>query len=205
MTRARLAFLLALSACAAQPTPPLWIELFDGATLRGWDVTSFGGEGAVEVVGGAIELDYGSPLTGITWTGAAPAGCYDLEVVAARAEGTDFFCGLTFPVRDAHLTLVLGGWGGSLCGLSNLDGDDAANNDSQRLYRFEQGRDYRVLLQVREEAVDVSLDGAPFLHVPITGRSLSLRPEVELSRPLGVASFSTRARLRAVRWRSVGA
>ena len=201
MTRLTLVALVALAACAAPPAHAPWRALFDGESLAGWERTNFGGEGAVEVVAGAIELDYGSPLTGLTWTGPPPEGSYDLEVIAARTEGTDFFCGLTFPVRDAHLTLVLGGWGGSLCGLSNLDGDDAANNDSQRLFRFEQGRDYRVLVRVREDVVDVLLDGAPFLHVPIAGRALSLRPEVELSRPLGVASFSTRARLRALRWR----
>ena len=201
MTSRALLVLIALSACAAPPAPAPWSTLFDGATLTGWDATNFGGEGVVEVVDGAVLLDYGSPLTGLTWTGAPPSGAYDLELVAARVEGTDFFCGLTFPVGDAHLTLVLGGWGGSLCGLSNLDGDDAANNDSQKLFRFENGRDYRVLLRVRPDVVDVLLDDRPFLHVPIAGRTLSLRPEVELSRPLGVASFSTRARLRALRWR----
>jgi hypothetical protein len=199
-----LLFLTALAACATPPAPAPWSALFDGATLTGWEATNFGGEGVVEVSDGALLLDYGSPLTGLTWTGAPPSGSYDLELVAARVEGTDFFCGLTFPVGDAHLTLVLGGWGGSLCGLSNLDGDDAANNDSQKLFRFENGRDYRVLLRVRPDVVAVLLDDRPFLRVPIAGRALSLRPEVELSRPLGVASFSTRARLRALRWRPAG-
>ncbi|MGC6487187.1 MAG: DUF1080 domain-containing protein, partial [Planctomycetota bacterium] len=158
MTRAHLVALFALCACATPPAPRPWTELFDGASLAGWEVTNFGGEGAVEVVDGALELDYGSPLTGLTFTGAAPSGAYELELTAARVEGTDFFCGLTFPVRDAHLTLVLGGWGGSLCGLSNLDGEDAANNDTKRLFRFENGRDYRVLLRVRAHVVEVLLD-----------------------------------------------
>ena len=204
MMRALLLPLLALTACATPPDHAPWVALFDGQSLDGWQATNFGGEGPVVVVDGALELDFGSPLTGLTWTGTAPDGDYDLEVVAARVDGTDFFCGLTFPVRDAHLTLVLGGWGGSLCGLSSLDGEDAANNDSQRLFRFENGRDYRVQVRVRRDVVDVLLDDAPFLHVPIAGRTLSLRPEVELNRPLGIASFSTRSRVRTLRWRPAG-
>jgi len=108
---------------------------------------------------------------------------------------------VTFPVHDAHLTLVLGGWGGSLCGISSLDGEDASNNETRTLRRFEEGRDYRVLLRVRQDHLEVDLDGAPLLRAALEGRALSLRPEVELSRPLGIASFGTRARVRALRWR----
>ncbi|MFN3241013.1 MAG: DUF1080 domain-containing protein [Planctomycetota bacterium] len=195
--------LLLLAACAAPPPAAPWRELFDGRSTAGWTATNFGGEGPIEVVDGALRFDFGSPMTGLTWAGEPPSGDYDLEVVAARVDGTDFFCGLTFPVGDAHLTLVLGGWGGSLCGISNLDGEDAANNDSKRLFRFENGRDYRVLVQVRADHLDVQLDGEPFLHVPLSSRALSLRPEVELCTPLGIASFATRARVRSIRWRPV--
>ena len=201
MMRALLLPLLALTACATPPDHAPWVALFDGQSLDGWQATNFGGEGPIVVVDGALELDFGSPLTGLTWTGTPPDGDYDLEVVAARVDGTDFFCGLTFPVRDAHLTLVLGGWGGSLCGISSLDGDDASSNETRTLHRFEEGRDYRVLVRVRGERLEVDLDGSPFLRVPLAGRRLSLRPEVELSRPLGVASFGTRARVRTLRWR----
>ena len=200
MRRACALLSLVLSSCAASAAP--WTDLFDGATTAGWTATNFGGEGEVVVVDGALELGFGSPMTGLTWAGAPPSGEYDLEVTAARVDGTDFFCGMTFPVGDAFLTLVLGGWGGSLCGLSSLDGDDAANNDSKRLFRFENGRDYQVLLQVRRAHVTVKVDGALLMEVPIEGRRLSLRPEVELSRPLGIASFATRARVRRLRWRS---
>ncbi|MEC7723962.1 MAG: DUF1080 domain-containing protein [Planctomycetota bacterium] len=198
MRRICTALLVTLTACAA-PTAP-WTELIDGGTA-GWAATNFGGEGEVAIVDGAVEFDYGSPMTGLTWTGAPPSGDYDLEVTAARVEGTDFFCGLTFPVGDAFLTLVLGGWGGSLCGLSSLDGEDASSNESKRLFSFENGREYCVLLQVRSARVTVWIDDAVLMDVPIAGKRLSLRPEVELSRPLGIASFATRARVRSLRWR----
>ena len=43
----------------------------DGKTLAGWKSTEFGGEGEVSVVDGAIVLEMGNNMTGITWTDAA--------------------------------------------------------------------------------------------------------------------------------------
>lgn len=195
---------LLLAACGAPPprAPIGWIELFDGASLAGWQSTAFGGEGDVAVRDGALHLGVGSPLTGVTWTGEAPHGDYELELTATRVEGFDFFCGLTFPVRDGRfLTLILGGWGGSVSGLSCLDGEDAGSNDTRTLRGFSNGVEHTVLLRVTDERVDVLLDGAPLLGASLVGRELSLRPEVELSRPLGVASFATEARIGRVRWR----
>lgn len=212
-TAARRCAVAALSAlagaCAAgpsqggppEPGPGPWLELFDGRSLAGWAVTDFGGQGDVTVADGALRLDFGNPLTGVTRTGPTPSGAYELEVVAAREAGTDFFCGLTFPVGDAHLTLVLGGWGGSVCGLSSLDGRDANQNTTRRLMGFADGRDYTVRVAVTSAAVAVSLDGAPFCAADLRNHTLGLRPEVLQSRPLGIASFATRARIRAVRWR----
>jgi hypothetical protein len=196
---------LLAAACHGGPVASPWIELFDGATLGGFVATQFGGEGEVTVRDGAIELGIGSPLTGVTWTGALPGGDYELEVVAARQTGSDFFCGLTFPVGEHHLTLVLGGWGGTVCGLSSLDGLDAAHNPTRTLRRFDSGRDYTARIGVRAESVVVHLDGQPFLSADLRGHGLSLRPEVELSRPLGCASFATAAAVRAVRWRPLPA
>lgn len=187
----------------AAPARP-WRELFDGRSLAGWVATDFGGQGDVTVADGALHLDFGNPLTGVTWSGPPPSGDYELEVVAAREEGTDFFCGLTFPVGDAHLTLVLGGWGGSVSGLSSLDGRDANHNATRRLHGFVDRRDYTARVAVTQTAVRVWLDGAPFCSAELAGHELGLRPEVLQSRPLGVASFATRARIRSVRWRALG-
>ncbi|MEY3160553.1 MAG: hypothetical protein RIT25_544 [Planctomycetota bacterium] len=196
--------LLACAACAGGPAETPWIECFDGASLAQWEVTDFGGQGPVAVAGGCIELGFGSPLTGINYTGTPPSGSYELAVRAARVEGRDFFCGLTFPVRDAHLTLVLGGWGGSLVGLSSLDGKDAARNETRTSHAFEQGRVYDIRVVVTPERVTVALDGAAKIDADLRGRELGLRPEVLLSRPLGIASFTTRSAIHSVRWRPLG-
>jgi len=177
--------------------------LFDGSSLGQFVSTDFGGQGEVTVHDGRLQLGIGNPLTGVTWTGPLPPAEYELEVTAHRVLGSDFFCGLTFPVGDSHLTLVLGGWGGSVCGLSSLNGLDAAHNDTRKTRYFAPGRDYTASVRVTRERVAVTLDGEAFVDVVLAERVCSLRPEVLLSRPLGLASFATEAAVRSCRWRAL--
>jgi hypothetical protein len=208
------ALLAAACACAPDAAPPVaeppvarpWIELLDpadlaAARLGAWVETPFGGPGAVRVEPDRLVLEPGAPLTGVTWEGALPVAPYELEVEAARLAGTDFFCGLTFPVAGAHLTLVLGGWGGALVGLSCLDGADASANETRSYRDFPAGRPVRARLAVTAERVRVRLDGELVIDAPVAGRRLELRPEVLRSRPLGIAAYATTAALRRVRWR----
>lgn len=189
------------AACTA-PAGSGWIPLFDGRSLGDWVRTEFGGEGDVTVEDGRIVLGPGSPLTGITWRGPElPVTDYELALEAERIDGSDFFCGLTFPVRDGHLTLVVGGWGGSLVGLSCLDGDDASDNETGRAVRLVNGHVYDIRVRVGSDRVEAWIDGDRVVDANIKGRALSLRPEVLLSRPLGVASFASRAALGRLRWR----
>jgi len=185
-----------------EPGPP-WTTLFDGSSLCGWEVTAFGGEGEVELCDGALHLSPGSMLTGIHRTDgdALPTTDYELEVVAARLAGTDFFCGLTFPVGDSHATLILGGWGGALTGLSCLDGRDASENETKSYRSYPAGRDVAARVRVAPERIAAWVDGEPLFDVSIAGREVGLRPEVALSRPLGVACYATTARVRSVRIR----
>ena len=193
---------LALAAPAAG-LQARWTPLFDGTSLGSWEQTSFGGEGPVTVRDGAIVLGTGDPLTGITWTGAALPAAYTVALDAARLSGNDFFCGLTFPVAQAHCTLVLGGWGGTTTGLSNLDGRDASDNETTREIRFEDGRWYDVRIEVGGGRIRAWLDGEALVDVATAGRRIGIRPEVDPSRPFGIASFRTRAGLRRIRLRAL--
>jgi len=140
-------------------------------------------------------------LTGVTWSQGLPAGGYELELEATRSYGDDFFVGLTFPVREAYLTFVLGGWGGALCGLSCLDGEDASGNETKFFRWFERGRPYRVRVQVTGARVRCWIDDEQVVDVDTGGHVLSLRTEVEACAPLGLTTFLTRARYRDLRWR----
>ena len=81
----------------AAPTEQAGKSLFDGKTLAGWKVTDFAGHGEVTVKDGTLVLEMGQ-MTGITWTNDLPRMNYELSLEAMRVEGSDFFCGLTFPV-----------------------------------------------------------------------------------------------------------
>ena len=178
-----------------------WRPMFDGGGLGRWKPTQFGGEGEVSVVDGAIEIGMGADLSGITWTGDFPRQNYELVLEAQRRDGGDFFCGLTFPVGDDPCSLIVGGWGGSVVGLSSIDGLDAARNGTTLYRAFDTGRWYSIRIRVTPERIECCLDEEGVIDQPLAGRTLSIRPEVEPSLPLGIATYATTARVRDIRWR----
>ena len=94
------------------------IKLFDGKTLDGWEITAFGTQGPVFVSEGKIILGYGDGCTGITLKNEFPKVNYKVSLEARKTSGNDFFCGMTFPVNDQFCSLIVGGWGGPVVGLS---------------------------------------------------------------------------------------
>lgn len=177
-----------------------WKNLFDGKSLAGWKVTDFAGHGDVEVKDGKLILGTGS-MTGVTWTNDLPRTNYEISLEAMRVDGSDFFCGLTFPVGREPCSLIVGGWGGGVVGLSSLDGQDAANNETTRYVTFKNGQWYQIRLQVTPKAIQAWIDGDKVVDVTTDDKSISIRLEMELSKPLGIASWSTTAALRNIRIR----
>jgi hypothetical protein len=187
----------AADTAAQQPVPAGAIPLFDGKTLNGWRVSDFAGKGPVRVEDGKLILEMGT-MTGVTYTNALPTMNYEISVEAMRVDGSDFFCGLTFPVGNDPCSLIVGGWGGGVVGLSSLDGQDAANNETTQYINFEKGRWYKVRLRVMPNKIQAWIDDDQVIDVDTTDRSISIRLEVEESRPLGFASWSTTAALRNI-------
>jgi hypothetical protein len=185
------------------PPSKAWRSLFDGKTLKGWKVTQFGGEGVVEVEDGVIAMDFGSYLTGITYEGDIPTTNYELELEGKRVDGIDFFCATTFPVDQSHCTLVIGGWAGAVVGLSNVDGQDASQNETTSFMSFKTDRWYRVRIRVMPERIQAWIDDKQVVDVDIRKRRIDTRPEVDLSKPLGIAAWETRAALRNIRIRKL--
>ncbi|MEK7706409.1 MAG: DUF1080 domain-containing protein [Verrucomicrobiota bacterium] len=197
-----------LAQAAAQPPAPVggedWQPLFDGESLRGWRVTKFDGGGKVEVRQGLIALGAGDPFTGINFTNDAPKVNYEIALEAMRVGGSDFFCGLTFPVRDAFCSLIIGGWGGSVVGLSSIDGMDASENETTQFIDFATGRWYRVRLRVTEQKIEAWIEQKKVVNLTSTGRKISQRfGDIELSKPLGIASWMTSAAVREIKIRRV--
>lgn len=184
-----------------------WTALFDGRSLAGWRVVESGASGEVTVDGGRLLLGQGEPMTAVALAepaaSAFPRDDYEIELIAARLLGNDFFVGLTFPVRAGELTLILGGWGGGLCGLSCIDREDAAHNETKSFHGFERKRDYAVRVTVHGGRVRATVDGATIADVDVKDRRCSLRTEVEPCKPLGLATYQTMGAVRRLRWRTL--
>jgi hypothetical protein len=217
MTCKYLVLLLGMAFCAttglsiAQDKPPAktpeqakpgeWRPLFDGKTLDGWKETPFTARGKVSVEDGTVILGTGY-MTGITWTRSFPKANYEVRYEAARIQGGDFFGAITFPVHDSFCTWVSGGWGGMLVGLSSLDLMDASENETTLMLPFNRGQWYAFRLRVTDYTIEAWIDEERVIAVDFSGRQVGLRPgEIELSIPLGFASYRTVGALRKIEYR----
>jgi hypothetical protein len=180
-----------------------WKPLFDGKTLEGWKSTKFGGEGEVEVKDGMIVLNTGSDMTGITYTGKLPKSNYELLIEAQRLDGFDFFAGVTFPVGDGFASFIPGGWGGGVTGISNINGRDASENETTQPFIYKAKTWYKFRIQVTDDKLAVWIDDKKKVDVDRTDKIFSLRNEVDLSKPLGIATWSTKGAVRTIKLREL--
>lgn len=180
-----------------------WTVLFDGESLNDWEVTQFGPQGPVYVTEGSIVLGMGDGCTGITYKKDFPRIKYEVNLEAKKISGNDFFCGITFPVNESYCSFIAGGWGGPVVGLSSIDGLDASENETRILKKFDHGKWYKITVKVTEEEIGAWIDDQQVVEFVHTGRQLSVRPEVNLSKPFGICSWTTTAALRNIRVRVI--
>jgi hypothetical protein len=186
-----------------------WKSLFDGKTLNGWTRTDFGGGGEVHVEpafrGGpaAIVVDMGASLSGFNWTGEVPRTNYEIALEALKIDGSDFLCGLTFPVADSYASLILGGWGGGVVGISSIDFLDASENATTQYMAFKKDIWYRVRMRVTPNKLEAWLDDKKIVDQDITGKKIGLRAgDISRSKPLGIATYQTAAAYRDIKLRT---
>lgn len=177
--------------------------LFNGVSLDHWEIIDYEGHGEVTVSDSCIIIGKGELISGIRWIEDFPTSDYEVTLKAKRVNGNDFFCGITFPVSDSFLTLVLGGWRGALSGLSCIDGYDAANNQTGIVYGFGSGWWYDVRLRVAGGKVEAWVSGEKLVDFTIGKSRLSLRSEVESSVPFGITTYKTTGAIRDIRLKSI--
>ena len=189
----------------AKPKENKTYSLFDGKTLKGWKVTDFGGQGEVETKKKQILIPLGQDMSGITYDPKTsplkidlPKENYEINLEAMRVDGSDFFCGMTFPVGDEFCSLILGGWGGGVVGLSSIHGFDASENDTTQYVEFENKKWYKVRLRVTTKKISVWLDDKQIIDLPRKDNEFSIRFEMELNKPLGFATWQTIGALRNI-------
>lgn len=194
---------------------PDWKPLFDGKSLAGWKVTDFAGHGEITInpkfkgpadtnSAPALIIEMGAILSGVTWTNDPPKGEYELTLDAMKLDGSDFFCALTFPAADSHCSLIVGGWGGSVVGISSVDGMDASENETSKFLSFDKNRWYRISLRVTKAKIEAWIDTDKVIDLVTTDRRISIRAgEIELAEPFGLSVYQTKAAYRNFKIRSL--
>lgn len=193
---------------APDPAKADEISLFDGKDLGKWRKTAFGGEGDVFVdEDGNLEFGFGAVITGVNWGEAPPATSnYELSLEAMKLDGNDFFIALTFPVKDSHATFVVGGWGGGVVGISSVDDLNASENETMSIEGFENDVWYKIRVKVTDDQLQAWIDDDEKVSLDLEGRKISLLPgDIELSVPIGIAAYQTRAQYRNLVWRKLPA
>jgi sugar phosphate isomerase/epimerase len=181
-----------------------WQPLFDGKTLGKWKETDFAGHGEAAVRDGCIVLPMGGDLTGVNLEQAPAKMDYEVEFQAKRAEGDDFFCGLTFPVGEKCVTFIAGGWGGSVVGISSVNGENASENETTQFRNFKKDQWYRFRIRVTKEKLQAWIDNELLVDLETAGKELDMRiGEIESSKPFGFASWRTTGVIKDVRWRKL--
>src|SRR5262245_22361347 len=181
-------------------------SLFDGKSLAGWKITDFGGEGEVAVEDGQIILRMGQPLTGITWKDAEaiPTDNFEITLAAMKRKGDDFFCALTFPVRDSHASFVIGGWAGTVVGLSSINGSDASENETTQYEKFDPNKWYNVRIRVAGGKIECWIDDKQMVDVELEGKRISTRIEVDANKPLGICNYNVESAIKDIKLRRLG-
>lgn len=194
----------------AATSVPATRSLFDGKSLTGWKDSGFAGAGETRVEpnfrgqGPVILIEAGQSLSGVTFTNPVPKQNYEITLEALKVQGNDFFVGLTFPVGEAHATLVLGGWGGATTGISSIDGLDASENDTTKFLGYDKDKWFRIRMKVTPAKLETWINDEKIVDQDLKDRRISMRfGEIENSVPLGLATYQTTTVIRKVEIRPV--
>jgi len=203
-----IALVLALMATPAwadeKKSDVAWKKLFDGKTLDGWKPSFTEFSGKAEVKDGAIVLQKGMKMTGVTYAGKDfPKSDYEVVLEGKRIEGKDFFCTTTFPVGGGFCSLVVGGWGGMLTGISSINGADASENETTSSTEFKDNTWYKVRIRVSEKKVEAWIGEEKVADVERKGRKFTTRIECEDCQPFGLATYDTVGAVREIKLRTL--
>jgi hypothetical protein len=170
---------------------------------KGWQLSEFGGDGKVDWKGQSVEIGEGRPMTGIRYVSDFPKDNYELRFEARRIEGTDFFVGLTMPVAKEHVSLILGGWSGTVSGLSSINSSDASENETSFFREYKNGTWYRVRVSVTPDKIETWIDDQQVIDCQRSDSRFSIRIEVDPSLPLGFASYRSKSEIRNFEFRNL--
>jgi hypothetical protein len=166
---------------AAEVVSEEWESLFDGETLDGWEIVRYFGAGIPYVKDGSLILPAAVDglMTGVRWIGGAlPVNNYIIFYEARRVEGNDIFAGLTFPYKDTFASLIFGGWGGIVNGLSSIDGYDASENETTQHFSQRNNEWYQVQLHVTSDSIRAFVGAEKVVDLATAKKDIHLRDDI---------------------------
>jgi Domain of Unknown Function (DUF1080) len=203
--------LVARASPESEKTPPDadknkagWKDLFDGKSLAGWKPTYFSEDANVYVKDGAVVLAKGKLMTGIKYTrNDFPKTDYEVMLQGKKIDGDDFFCTTTFPVGNSFCSLVVGGWGGTVVGLSSVNLLDASENETSTHKEFKRDQWYTVRIRVTKDKIQAWIDDEKLVDLDTADRKISIRIECTGCKPFGIATYATTGAVRNIRVRAL--
>ena len=112
--------------------------------------------------------------------------------------GDDFFAAATFPVGKSFITLVNGGWGGSVTGLSSLNGADASENETRTFVKYQNDTWYKFRGWVTDGVIRCWIDDKKAFAVYYRDIPVKTRLETRPCQPLGFASWRSKGAVKAI-------
>ena len=181
------------------------IDMLAENDFGNWKVAPFAYEGDLDIRDGVLNTGWGSYISGVIWNEEPPANInYEIELEARFTNGSDFFLGLTAPVKDNYITWIVGGWGGTVVGISDIDGNSADDNETTLEMKFEKERWYQCKMRVLDDRIQCWIDGDKIIDVDTKGKNLSLRPgPIVGAVPIGLAAYDTIGEYRNMVWRTL--
>ena len=120
-----------------------------------------------------------STMTGVCWIGdSLPVNNYVICYEARRIDGRDIFAALTFPYGETAASLIFGGWGGIVNGLSSIGGYDASENETTQHFGYRNDQWYPVKLRVTTDSIRAVVGHEQIVDIATAGKDIHLRSEI---------------------------
>ena len=106
---------------------------------------------------------------------------YDLSFNFERTEGTNSLA-VYLPTSCGPLTFELDAWNEELAGIQSLNGQDLRQHEQKFQFKITNEQLYQVSIKVREDHVEVEVDGKVVYHCDISDKRGSIVPLWEMPR-----------------------
>jgi hypothetical protein len=94
----------------------------------------------------------------------------------------------------------MGGWGGSVTGISSIDNMDASENNTSSYQKYVDNKWYHVKVRITPKDIHIWVDDKEIINAEIEGKKLGVRPgPIESYLPLSFTTYQTTSAIKNVK------